>query len=137
MLSENFDDLSGLNIIDTAEDNEFNNLPSARSASPSKYLTSQVYIQLLRNFHLYLYILTIIVFFRCGKKLYCRRGDRGPCERNEIFSRSAVTNKRPSCMNLMSYVWNGCFPASSSKVTSLVTSSSIATGGCTLRFPKM
>jgi hypothetical protein len=36
MLSENFDDLSGLNIIDTVEDYALNELPSTTSASPSK-----------------------------------------------------------------------------------------------------
>jgi len=66
----------------------------------------------------------------CGKKFLCRRGDRGPCQRNEVFTPVPATgSKRPgSCSNLISYPWNGCLPASKVGVAS-----SAPTGCCSLR----
>ena len=51
---------------------------------------------------------------RCGQQFLCRRGDRGPCQRNEVFvdrpKNASDVNAVPkdSCLNFNSNSWNGC-----------------------------
>lgn len=70
----------------------------------------------------------------CGKKYFCRKGDRGPCRPNEIFLPQSNVSSiiRPSCSGLVSSPWNGCYPAGKVKIT---TASNVASGYCSLRFP--
>lgn len=56
----------------------------------------------------------LMMVYSCGRKFMCRRGDRGPCHRNEVFvpqqntSHNAIISAS-SCSNFNA--WNGCFPA--------------------------
>ena len=72
---------------------------------------------------------------RCGKKLLCRQGNRGPCHRNEVFlvQNKQATSTKKTCSNFMSYPWNGCFPASKAGSSAL---DSVPSGCCSLRFPR-
>lgn len=78
-----------------------------------------------------------VLYFRCGRKFFCQRGDRGPCHRNEVFipqlNDSSLVITRPSCGNLVSYPWNGCMSAGKVGVAAI---NSVAGGGCAVRFPQ-
>jgi len=79
--------------------------------------------------------------YSCGRKFMCRRGNRGPCHRNEVFvpqqnaSQSSSVPTGP-CSNFNA--WNGCVPADklpnigNSEGGSVVPA--IPTGCCSLRF---
>lgn len=79
----------------------------------------------------------------CGRKFMCRRGDRGPCHRNEVFvpqqnaSHNAIISAS-SCSNFNA--WNGCFPADKFPDFAGTEGESVMPtvpiGCCLLRFPE-
>jgi len=78
----------------------------------------------------------------CGQQFLCRRGDRGPCQRNEVFvdrpKNASDVNAVPkdSCLNFNSNSWNGChkMPKESEDSGDGSPVASIAPGCCSLRF---